>query len=217
MHIVHKCIVKSGGRRTDIGPRLQRFTGCRDAGGPVAAGKPGIAGGKSGIASRMVTIEDLFTKPVLIFGCGNILIGDDGFGPAVIDHLLANFDLPSEVAAFDVGTGISEILFDIVLMAPRPEVVFIVDTAFESGKMPGELFEMDISRIAPKKMNDFSPHMFPSINLLSDLQDGAGVRVRVLAVQAESMPEEIGQGLSDAVKAAVPEACQWLLCQIISK
>ena len=162
----------------------------------------------------MCTIEDLFTKPVLIFGCGNVLIGDDGFGPAVIDHLLANFDLPPDVAAFDAGTGISEILFDLALMERRPEVIFIVDTAFESGKLPGEIFEMDISRIAPKKINDFSPHMFPSINLLNDLKDGAGVTIRVLAVQAEGMPEEIGQGLSESVKAAVPEACRWLLGQI---
>jgi coenzyme F420 hydrogenase subunit delta len=165
----------------------------------------------------MGTIEDLFSKPVLIFGCGNILIGDDGFGPAVIDHLLANFDLPSEVAAFDAGTGVREMLFDLVLMAKRPEVIFIVDAAFEPGKRPGEIFEMDINRISPRKMNDFSPHMFPSINLLQDLQDRAGVRVRVLAVQAESVPEEIRQGLSGSVKAAVPEACQWLLRQIISQ
>ncbi len=170
-----------------------------------------------GIGNKIGTIQDLFTKPVLVFGCGNILLGDDGFGPAVIDHLLANFDLPSEVAAFDAGTGIREILFDLVLMADRPEVIFIVDAAFESGKRPGEIFEMDISRIAPNKTSDFSLHMFPSIKLLDDLQNGAGVKVRVLAVQAESMPGEIRPGLSDSVKAAVPDACQWLLRQIISK
>ena len=121
------------------------------------------------------------------------------------------------MAAFDAGTGIGEILFDLVLMARRPRVIFIVDTVFESEKRPGEIFEMDIDRIAPMKMSDFSPHMFPSINLLSDLQDGAGVKIRVLAVQAEGMPEQIGQGLSDSVKAAVPEACRWLLCRIMSK
>ena len=174
-----------------------------------------MAGGKSGIGTRVGTIADLYTKPVLIFGCGNILVGDDGFGPAVIEHLLTNFDLPPEVAAFDVGTGIREMLFDLVLMARSPEVIFIVDAAFETGRRPGEIFEMDINRIAPKKMNDFSLHMFPSINLLKDLQDGAGVKIRVLAVQAENMPEAIRQGLSDSVKAAVPKACRWLLRRVI--
>lgn len=181
---------------------------------------PKIAGWKWGkmpenrIGTKMSTIQDLFTKPVLIFGCGNILIGDDGFGPAVIDHLMANFDLPGGVAAFDVGTSARELLFDLVLMPDKPKVIFIVDAVFESGKRPGEIFEIDVSQIPSKKVNDFSLHMFPSVNLLNDLQDGAGVKVRVLAVQAERMPDEIRQGLSDSVSAAVPAACEWLLRQI---
>ncbi len=170
--------------------------------------------GGSKIGNLTGTIQDLFTKPVLIFGCGNILIGDDGFGPAVIDHLSANFDLPPDVAAFDVGAGIRGILFDLMLMPHRPKVIFIVDAAFDSGKRPGEIFEIEIAQIAPEKVNDFSLHMFPSINLLNDLQNGAGVKIRVLAVQAERMPDKIGQGLSNSVKAAVPGACEWLLRQM---
>ena len=30
---------------------------------------------------------EMFEKRVLIFGCGSILWGDDGFGPAVIECL----------------------------------------------------------------------------------------------------------------------------------
>ncbi len=162
----------------------------------------------------MSTVQDLFTKPVLIFGCGNILIGDDGFGPSVIDYLLTNYELPSEVAALDVGTSVREFLFDLVLMPQKPRVIFIVDAVSESGMRPGETFEIDISRIPLKKVNDFSLHMFPSINLLNDLQDGAGVKIRVLVVQVEKIPDEIRPGLSDSVKAAVPGACEWLLRQI---
>ncbi|MHC1727751.1 MAG: hydrogenase maturation protease [Syntrophobacteraceae bacterium] len=162
----------------------------------------------------MSSIRDLFTKPVLIFGCGNVLIGDDGFGPAVIDHLLENFELPAQVAAMDVGTSIREILFDLLLMSERPRAMFIVDAVFESARQPGEIFEIDISGIPQKKVNDFSLHMFPSVNLLNDLQDGAGVKIRVLAVQAGKMPDEIQPGLSAPVEAAVPKACEWLLREI---
>jgi Ni,Fe-hydrogenase maturation factor len=56
--------------------------------------------------------------------------------------------------------------------------------------------------------------MFPSVNLLKVLRERAGVDIRVLAVQAERMPDEIRQGLSDSVSAAVPGACQWLLDRI---
>ncbi|MEM5788930.1 MAG: hydrogenase maturation protease [Syntrophobacteraceae bacterium] len=160
------------------------------------------------------TIQDLFTKPVLIFGCGNILMGDDGFGPAVIDHLQENYRLPSHVAALDVGTSIRELLFDLVLMPERPRIIYIVDAVFNSEHLPGEIFETDIARIPSIKVNDFSLHQFPSVNLLRELQDGAGVRVRVLAVQVGKIPEEIGQGLTEPVRAAVPRASGWLFKEI---
>jgi Ni,Fe-hydrogenase maturation factor len=50
--------------------------------------------------------------------------------------------------------------------------------------------------------------------LLDVLRERAGVDIRVLVVQAESMPDEIRHGLSDSVSAAVPGACRWLLDQI---
>ena len=162
----------------------------------------------------MSTVQDLFTKPVLVFGCGNILIGDDGFGPAVIDHLVENFNLPSYVAAIDVGTSIRELLFDLVLMSERPRLIIIVDSVCDTQHQPGEIFEIDISQIPSIKVNDFSLHQFPSVNLLNELQDGAGVKIRVLAVQVEKVPDEIKQGLSDPVSAAVPRACEWLLREI---
>ncbi|MCE5335869.1 MAG: hydrogenase maturation protease [Desulfobacteraceae bacterium] len=162
----------------------------------------------------MSTVRDLFTKPVLIFGCGNVLVGDDGFGPAVMDHLLANYPLPGHVAALDVGTSIRELLFDLVLLPDKPRTIFIVDSVSESDRAPGELFEMDISRIPIHKVNDFSLHMFPSVNLLNDLQEGAGVEIRVLAVQTGKLPDEIRPGLSAPVRAAVPKACEWLLREV---
>ena len=34
---------------------------------------------------------DIPSKNILIFGCGNILFGDDGFGAAVVKHLQENY------------------------------------------------------------------------------------------------------------------------------
>ena len=60
-------------------------------------------------------IAKIFDKSVVVFGCGNILYGDDGFGPAVIKHLQENYPLPADVLVLDVGTSIRDILFDLVL------------------------------------------------------------------------------------------------------
>ena len=37
-------------------------------------------------------IPDIPDKNVLVFGCGNILLGDDGFGPRVIEELLEKIE-----------------------------------------------------------------------------------------------------------------------------
>jgi coenzyme F420 hydrogenase subunit delta len=162
----------------------------------------------------MSTIRELFSRPILIFGCGNILIGDDGFGPAVIEHLIENFDVPDHVAAIDAGTSVREFLFDLALMSERPRCIVIVDSVLDSARPPGEIFEMDISGIPSIKVNDFSLHLFPSVNLLRELQEDGGVEVRVLAVQVGKVPDRVEPGLSEPVRAAVPRACEWLLRKI---
>ena len=78
-------------------------------------------------------------KSILIFGCGNILFGDDGFGPAVVRELQESYVLPEDVLALDVGTSVREILFDILLSERRPERLIIVD-AVDRGREPGALF-----------------------------------------------------------------------------
>jgi hydrogenase maturation protease len=43
-------------------------------------------------------------RNVLVMGLGNVLMGDDAFGPTVARTLEARFDLPPGVSALDVGT-----------------------------------------------------------------------------------------------------------------
>jgi coenzyme F420 hydrogenase subunit delta len=158
-------------------------------------------------------IEELFSKPILIFGCGNVLFGDDGFGPEVIEHLHAHHSLPPSASAFDVGTSISDLLFDLLLSPRRPSDIFIVDAVSAPNRRPGELFEMDIRDLPAAKSVDFSLHQFPSVNLLQELRDFAGIRVKILAVQAAQIPDAVRPGLSPQVRAAVPGACAWLVSQ----
>ncbi len=155
-----------------------------------------------------------YEAPVLVFGCGNTLMGDDGFGPAVIEHLQGHPALPASVWVEDVGTSIRDILFDILLAPQKPRLILIIDAAQQAGRVPGELFELPVDRIAAEKVNDFSVHHFPSLNLLKELSETAGVAVRVLTVQVTCLPEEIQAGLSPAVAAAIPAACDWALARM---
>jgi len=155
-----------------------------------------------------------YEAPVLIFGCGNTLMGDDGFGPAVIECLQTGYQLPATVWLEDVGTSIRDILFDLLLADSKPRKILIIDAARQEGRTPGELFELPVDAIAADKVNDFSVHHFPSLNLLKELSETGGVEVRVLTVQVQHLPEEIQAGLSPEVEAAIPAACDWALARI---
>ncbi|MCB2185238.1 MAG: hydrogenase maturation protease [Deltaproteobacteria bacterium] len=155
--------------------------------------------------------QQLTSKPIQILGCGNTLLGDDGFGPAVIEHLLTHHQLPDEVHAADVGTGIRDLLFDLLLSPTRPRLLILVDAADPPDLAPGELAELTVSQVDPAKAHDFSVHHFPSLNLLRELATQTATRVRILAVKVAARPEQVNPGLSPPVAAAVPRASAWIL------
>jgi coenzyme F420 hydrogenase subunit delta len=152
-------------------------------------------------------IELIHTKSQLVFGCGNPLLGDDGFGPAVIDHLERRSTLPDRVGVMDVGTAIRDFLFDILLAAKKPQQIIIVDAADKPGYRPGALYELPVTEIDTQKTHDFSLHQFPTTNMLHELQSATEIEVRILVVQAACIPDVVAPGLSPAVQAAVPAAC----------
>jgi len=159
-------------------------------------------------------IREIFEKEILVFGCGNVLFGDDGFGPGVIAHLKERYPLPENVAAVDVGTGIRNLLFDLLLFPVKPKQIFIIDAVCRESRQAGEIFELGIEELPVQKINDFSLHQFPSVNLLDELKNAAGINVRVLAAQVEEIPAEVRPGISQAVGAAIPKACGWILKQL---
>lgn len=149
-----------------------------------------------------------FSSSTVIFGCGNILLGDDGFGPAVIRQLEADKRLPSRVTTVDAGTGIREYLFD-YLLAPdlRPKQLIILDSVDFPDRKAGEVFAVNPGEIPPKKIHDFSLHQFPTINLLAELGQETGMEITILAAQIESIPDQVAPGLSLPMEKAVAVAC----------
>ena len=155
-------------------------------------------------------LPDFCRKPTLVLGCGNTLFGDDGFGCAVIEYVAAHYEVPESVCLLDVGTGVRKLLFTLCLSPARPQRLVIVD-AIDAGRAPGEVFEIDPSEIPMAKLDDFSLHQLPTSNMLRELQETCAVEVRVLACQTGPLPEEVQEGLSEAVSRAVPKAAEWLV------
>ncbi|MCB2216150.1 hydrogenase maturation protease [Desulfofustis glycolicus] len=147
----------------------------------------------------------------MIFGCGNLLMGDDGFGPAVVAALNDGGDLPDNVEAVDAMTGIREYLFDYLLTEEgRPEHIIILDAVDFPDRQPGDVFLIDSRSIPAKKIHDFSLHQFPTVNLLHELEEHTGITVTIVAAQAEYIPAEIEPGLSPTMTGAVVKTCEML-------
>ncbi len=155
-------------------------------------------------------VPEFCRKPTLVLGIGNVLFGDDGFGCAVVDYVQEHYAVPEAVCLLDAGTGVRKLLFTLCLSPIRPQRLLIMD-AIDVGRTPGEILEIDPAEIPPVKLDDFSLHQLPTSNLLRELQEECGVEVRILACQTGPLPEEISQGLSPPVGAALPRAAEWLM------
>ena len=138
----------------------------------------------------------IFENSVLIFGCGNILWGDDGFGPAVIECLNEKYHLPDDVLALDVGTSIRDILFDLILSDKKPQQLIIIDAVGYPDRQPGEVFEIPVEGIPETKVSDFSLHQFPTVNMLQELKEHSGIKVKIIvggaAINAEKARSLVG-------------------------
>ncbi len=142
---------------------------------------------------------------IAVFGCGNILFGDDGAGPAVIDAL-ERLEIPEDVFIQDVGTGIRDVLFDYLLEpAMRPELLIIVDAVDFPGIPPGKILDLEPRDIPVQKVHDFSLHQFPTVNMLSEMAEATATKVKIFAIQVQTIPHEVQPGLSGPVAAAVQQ------------
>lgn len=146
---------------------------------------------------------EYYTKKRLVLGCGNILFGDDGFGPDVADYLLSNYDIPEDAAVLNLGLSTRGFIFNILLAEKKPERIIIVDAVSVDGKKPGEIFEVFLDNLGIEKVDDFSFHQGPTSNMLKELRDLCGVGITIVACQPDGIPEEITRGLSEPVRKAV--------------
>jgi len=149
-------------------------------------------------------------KEVVVLGCGNVLFGDDGFGTHVVDHLEREGLIPSHVSVINAGTGVREILFDLVISDQRPRRVIVVD-AVDKNRTPGDIFTIDVDDVPLHKVHDFSLHHMPTTNLLKELKDLCHVEVIIIVGQVASVPETVKPGLTETLTRSIPLAVREVL------
>ncbi len=130
---------------------------------------------------------------------------------------LKRCSLPDEILVEDVGTGIRERLFDYILSPSIcPEALVVIDAVKVEGYGPGQIVQFTPSQIPPIKVSEFSLHQFPTVNLLAELEKELGVRVEIIGIQVDHLPDEICLGLSRHVAEKVNEVCDKIVRLCVS-
>jgi hydrogenase maturation protease len=144
-----------------------------------------------------------------IYGIGNILLGDDGVGPAVVRYLEANFTF-DDITLEDLGTPSLDLPS---YLAGYDKVIFIDAVAADGPPGSIRLFSREEIMAAPPGIR-ISPHE-PSINdalIVLDFAGSAPGDVLLVGIVPETL--DGGMTLSAAVTAAVPHAAGAVIAEL---
>jgi hydrogenase maturation protease len=141
------------------------------------------------------------TARILVAGIGNIFLGDDGFGPAVMRHVPQELAGP-HVELVDYGIRGMHLAYDLL---EEWRALVLVD-ALPSRGAPGMLhvFEADHETLSPTA--GLEAHSMDPAAVFATLTALGGTAPRTIVIGCEVENTDEGMGLSDPVAAAVPGA-----------
>ena len=143
---------------------------------------------------------------LLVLGLGNVLLGDDGVGPAAIARLRDAHDIPGGARVLDGGTlGLSLLPY-----LEDARAVILVD-AVAADAPAGTLVRLEGADVGPAVAERLSPHQVGVADLLEGARwhDREPVRLVLLGIVPESI--ELGLGLSEPARRSLPALVE-LVC-----
>jgi hydrogenase maturation protease len=139
-------------------------------------------------------------RGVLVAGVGNLFLGDDGFGPRVVQSLAVG-GVPEHVRAVDYGIRGMHLAYDLL---DEYDALVIVDCLPGDGG-PGEVV---VLQVGPEDLGhgDIDAHGMDPFAVLSSLERLGGTLPPTYVVGCRPLTVEEGIGLSKPVQDAVPAA-----------
>ena len=147
---------------------------------------------------------------VLIAGVGNVLLGDDGIGPYIVNVLNACYSFGPNVEIEDFGTPALDFIDNMV----GRDALIVIDSV-DNGEPPGTITlyrKSDIMRITPSvRMDPHSPALVESL-MAADLFGSSPAEVLLVGISGECY--NAGCELSPAVKNALKNAVKVVLDEL---
>jgi hydrogenase maturation protease len=149
---------------------------------------------------------------ISVIGLGNVLMGDDAFGPYVAQLLLGWYEFPEDVEVVELGTQ----GHDLTPWVRGSEALVVVSSVHHGGA-PGELKTLSRDEVMDREL----PQRVPSLrnspyepavrNLVLTLEFTGGAPQDVWVVGSMVEGVELDGRLSDRVQAALPRAVEEVL------
>ena len=141
------------------------------------------------------------TARILVAGIGNIFLGDDGFGPEVMRHVVGQ-PLDADVRPVDYGIRGMHLAYDLL---EDWRALVLVDALPDRGA-PGTLhvFEADHETLSPTA--GLEAHSMDPAAVFATLRALGGTPPHTIVIGCEVENIDEGMGLSAPVAAAVPRA-----------
>jgi len=137
---------------------------------------------------------------ILIFGAGNLLLSDEGFGVHFIRYLQNNYVFPEDVELYDGGTlGIM-----VTHMLEDADRVYLVDVIDAKGE-PGDIFRYEKDDFMLGKLPiKMSPHQIgiQEVLSLSEIRDRCPDKISLFGVIPQSY--DAGVELSPLLAGKLP-------------
>jgi hydrogenase maturation protease len=146
-------------------------------------------------------MSELARRGTVVIGLGNPIMGDDGFGLAVLRRLQQQFRIPADVELVDGGTwGLT--LLPIFESAER---VLLLD-AIETGAEPGTLWRVEREQLPARFALRTSPHQIDLCDILAIMRLRGSLTAEMVAIGAQPGVIDMTTSLSPAVEAVVSDA-----------
>lgn len=150
-------------------------------------------------------LKNILKGKIVIIGVGNVLQGDDAFGPLLIERIKDNVD----AVCIDAGSAPENYAGKIAKL--KPDTVLIVD-AVHLGLKPGEyeiLQKKDITE------NTFTTHNLSPAMFIGYLQKEINAAIYVLGMQPEDI--SFGREISTSAGKTLKEVSQLIIDSINRK
>jgi len=155
---------------------------------------------------------------IAIIGLGNVLMGDDGFGPYVAKLLEGWYDWPEDVQVTEIGTqGV-----DLTPFVRGFESLVVVSSVHREAP-PGTLHRLSHAEVMDRELPNREPALRnspyePTLrNLVLTLEFTGGAPREVCVVGAEPESVELNGGLSDRLRPALEPAVTAVLALLAER